>query len=1117
MQAFDPAEHPNQISFDRPDNPTLDDYAGRAWDIVTNPLDAFTYSVKTGDFRNMGWNRNRMEKLGMSDPMTDNNIVGEGLDQASYFTPLGLIAHGIKDLPYTAQDIDKAIETGDQKDINNALGSSAMNALELLPLGKYIRPKGFKFKNFPNTSSNTSYTTPSSGYGMNKRIGSGDADLMNTGYNLLKQTLNVTDNVTPLVTVPKPSWSLTEPSTNTLQIKSTMKGSPFEKQLSKTGQISVNNIKAHINKASTGKQDKFILQKTLDEKFPGQTKIDYNEFRAAVSDQIVPLEKGVTDQYAGFGIERLGYKSESSINETLTYGNKNDFGVGSNKHFEDAPLGHARTLVSKQEPDVMHVLESQSDYYQQFSRSQKNNPSNLDGLTKAERLLNNQKVRVDEAKTYYERLKSIQAEGKTDIQGQPVYQYQIDAAKQRITEAELEMNNAVGNSKNATQKRLLGNTHEERFLQENMLNAVEKGQSKMRYPTAETAAKIQGFRPIKSGTGPNDVLPGTDPYWVGQYHPEQATILNKYEKAPKMIKKTIGQETTLVTDPKGNTWYEFDIPDSALWGEFEMKSLNAEDWLNKNGPNLGKTFFNKFKRKPKTPKVAKTEPATGTHEEISTQNIINDATKDMPFQGVKEHPFAGSNLMSPLNIQTGINPPIYKLPQGVSQLQLDSFVSQINIGEVPVASIEAVFNSLAKLNPELKTIKGVPKGDIIGYMSGHMPVNEIESTHAFMNNVGNAPNASLNSFTKNTDGIIVDPLENLGAFSRQVKGSFKKGRQAGLDEGNTWLNDWAAHPATQKKVSNLYQTQRAKLEQAITDIEATVKLSEETLQEYRKVHSAEASADVITASDNYIEAAKIKINKIWDKIDDLVVGEKEALSFKANSKFYPLKRQFQDLIKNQDQQIHIDNEGVYYPSGERSGSWISRDARHTQEQIAFTGAHEGTHQWTKSNAELAKTGELDIIFNNINPKLKDIVIKWRDAINAGKDPVDVMGDDLADWGYIANPTEVHARIMELRKHFNLTPGMEVTPQMAQNILTEVAKGTTPILGAKKFAQIQIDAGSFANLFNSLRAVAPILGVAGAAGVAAGTSEEQDGGYIEMLLDEDEIEKYKKGGYIIHEM
>ena len=44
------------------------------------------------------------------------------------------------------------------------------------------------------------------------------------------------------------------------------------------------------------------------------------------------------------------------------------------------------------------------------------------------------------------------------------------------------------------------------------------------------------------------------------YSLENETILKKYSEQPKTIKKLFGQESKIVTDSKGNTWYEFDIP-----------------------------------------------------------------------------------------------------------------------------------------------------------------------------------------------------------------------------------------------------------------------------------------------------------------------------------------------------------------------------------------------------------------------------------------------------------------------------------------------------------------------------------------------------------------------------
>jgi hypothetical protein len=57
------------------------------------------------------------------------------------------------------------------------------------------------------------------------------------------------------------------------------------------------------------------------------------------------------------------------------------------------------------------------------------------------------------------------------------------------------------------------------------------------------------------------------------YTSSQKTILKKYSDLPKTIKKLYGVEPQMVTDGKGNTWYEFDIPKSFKEGKGEIKAF----------------------------------------------------------------------------------------------------------------------------------------------------------------------------------------------------------------------------------------------------------------------------------------------------------------------------------------------------------------------------------------------------------------------------------------------------------------------------------------------------------------------------------------------------------------
>jgi hypothetical protein len=153
---------------------------------------------------------------------------------------------------------------------------------------------------------------------------------------------------------------------------------------------------------------------------------------------------------------------------------------------------------------------------------------------------------------------------------------------------------------NFTQKQLLDKNHQERFLQEFVNYAAQRGDiNKVRVPTSETAAKVQGYRPATNSDQVikeyNKVLntPEYDRMMAdlseiekvklqkilkGEikgniYDSEYETILKKYAELPKTIKKLFGKEPTIVTDGKGNTWYEFDIPDKFKKGKGEIKAF----------------------------------------------------------------------------------------------------------------------------------------------------------------------------------------------------------------------------------------------------------------------------------------------------------------------------------------------------------------------------------------------------------------------------------------------------------------------------------------------------------------------------------------------------------------
>jgi len=427
---------------------------------------------------------------------------------------------------------------------------------------------------------------------------------------------------------------------NNLILKSIEEGSPLEKSLSKNGEININTLQAHINNNATSKADKYILQKVVDSHFQNKTSINYNELKNKISDELVELNK--TDLPRGnmenYGLDRIGFPNNTSasftgkvpqhyqdiynninnsstfykghdnkywfdklsmdkgfdtkeeavkwlesqiahnkqMNKTITFSNEEKFGRGSSDHFDENTLGHSRVFVSPEEPDVFHVLESQSDFYQKNKLKPIDIEKHQKSLNRMEELQNRNK----------EVLKNMKEKGVDEL-GLPVQQYQIKQFEDLVKVQEVNNTMKRGDIANYNQKILLGDKHQERLLQENLDYAAKNGQSKLRYPTSETAAKIQGYKKLQREVPivrENELAPPPElidmntntSYFNGDdYLPEHKTILKKYSEYPKTVKKTLGLDVKEVKDVKGNTWYELDIPKSFKDRKGKIKALST--------------------------------------------------------------------------------------------------------------------------------------------------------------------------------------------------------------------------------------------------------------------------------------------------------------------------------------------------------------------------------------------------------------------------------------------------------------------------------------------------------------------------------------------------------------
>jgi hypothetical protein len=406
-----------------------------------------------------------------------------------------------------------------------------------------------------------------------------------------------------LTNTPQP-WQMQELSG--LHLKSTMEGEAISKIVEpKTGLINTEQALSIIGKESGGADKVALIRQGLGDNVP--KKMDYNEFRKVVQDQLIPLERELVDFRSNYGIDRIGYGKYKTVinergnpilqplkgknlepieNQTLILGNKSKFGRGSSAHGNpEETLGHAHFLRDAETPDVLTVTQIQSDAFQGPHRT----------LLKTKEQA---KFNYDRQLEYYN--KNTQGIKKLDdntyqfLDGEKISKSAYDNMLLGLDES-LFLSKA--DLENFTQKQLLDKNHQERYLQELVDYAGKRGDiNKMRVPTSETAAKVQGYTKQRINTNPDYINPLPEnateaqkkafdkyiddlrnnrkvDYIKEDYSLQHQTILKKYSEQPKTIKKLFGKEPTTVTDGKGNTWYEFDVPEKFKQGKGEIKAF----------------------------------------------------------------------------------------------------------------------------------------------------------------------------------------------------------------------------------------------------------------------------------------------------------------------------------------------------------------------------------------------------------------------------------------------------------------------------------------------------------------------------------------------------------------
>jgi hypothetical protein len=222
-------------------------------------------------------------------------------------------------------------------------------------------------------------------------------------------------------------------------------------------------------------------------------------------------------------------------------------------------------------------------------------------------------------------------------------------------------------------------------------------------------------------------------------------------------------------------------------------------------------------------------------------------------------------------------------------------------------------------------------------------------------------------------------------IAKRLSPEYRKETQNQLDAGNNWLKDWYSHPISQDNLLNnqmhMFMDKEIPTEQIIN------------------VNDRLKSGKYKSVFDNPILDI---LNKTHD--DNLGI---------MNS-----RGSFVDRYPN----ISNGMEEGYTPNALNDSKYIPN--------IKSVTIHEGTHNLTLGNDGLSKKNQ-KMIADELFPKQ----YRRKDKLTMLQYPNEY---------YYTDPTEVHARVNELRSHYGLSPEDIITPEMGKKYLQDIKNIQTPI-------------------------------------------------------------------------
>jgi hypothetical protein len=290
--------------------------------------------------------------------------------------------------------------------------------------------------------------------------------------------------------------------------------------------------------------------------------------------------------------------------------------------------------------------------------------------------------------------------------------------------------------------------------------------------------------------------------------------------------------------------------------------------------------------------------------------------------------------------------------------------------------------------------------------------------------------------------------------AQEIAGEIVMGKQnkAAIKAGNDWLKSWIDYPDTQWKIHNDMEKTRQADREFFRGIEGTDGPSN-IIERGARLYTPDVKE--YNLGSQIAENAAQYLNPYAGRP---IHAGNLGVSYTHHTPYY--KR---DMMEN----TQLPNQNPRY------GDWMSRKRNISPEKRTSVVIHEGTHGWAGKDA-LKASGQEKMILDMLSPRVRTAIEHVHDLRAIGKDPEKIIGEVDTYRAYLGDPTEVHARIMQLRHHLGLKPSDVSDPEYATDVMRYIKAlpmDESPI-DSKFFSVIDNDPERLSDLFNKLWGTAP---------------------------------------------